>query len=137
MERAGAVHQFSPDDVVTSLLAFLPPVFNNDPEKIHRTIKRLQQKKKYKELLGGFDFLDQARFPYSPLLARVLNRLQESRLLSSRNPDYVVYEVKPESQAAIRSYFLDRGRVLSDYSETLNEIAKELNKELTNIGAAK
>lgn len=73
MEKAGAVHRFSPDDVITSLLAFLPREFDNNPEVIHRTVKRLQQNEKYKDLLGDFDFLDQARFPYSPLLARILN----------------------------------------------------------------
>ena len=67
---------FSPDDVITALLAFLPPEFSNDPEKIHTTIRKLQQEEKYKDLLEDFEFLDYPRFPYSPLLGRIFNRLQ-------------------------------------------------------------
>ena len=124
---------FSPDDVITALLAFLPPEFSNDPEKIHTTIRKLQQEEKYKDLLEGFEFLDYPRFPYSPLLGRILNRLQESRLLSSRNPDYRMYQVKDVSKNAIEAYFLKEGQILYEQREKLKEIASELGKELTNV----
>lgn len=119
--------------MITALLAFLPPEFNNDPEKIHRTLKKLQQKEKYKNLLKDCTFLDYSRFPYSPLLGRIFNRLQESRLLSSRNPDYEVYQIKPESREAIKSYFLEEGKSLNKQRDTLKEIASELERELTNV----
>ncbi len=125
--------QFSADDVITALLAFLPPEFSNDPEKIHTTIRRLQQEEKYKDLLEDFEFLNYSRFPYSPLLGRILNRLQESRLLSSRNPDYRVYQIKEASKYAIESYFLAKGRILHQHSGKLQEMASELEKELTNV----
>jgi len=125
--------QFSPEDVITALLAFLPGEFDNDPEKIHRTIRNLQQKEEYRDLLEGFEFLDYPRFPYSPLLGRILNRLQESRLLSSRNPDYRVYQVKQVSREAIVSYFVGEGEVLYEQRDKLKAIASELEKELKSV----
>ncbi|MFC2021816.1 hypothetical protein ACFLTR_01185 [Chloroflexota bacterium] len=124
--------EFSPDDVITALLFFLPDEFSNDPEKIHRTIRKLQQEEEYKDLLKGFEFLDYLRFPYSSLLGRILNRLQESRLLSSRNPGYMVYETKKSSRDAIESYFLSEGKVLYEQRGKLEKIALELRKKLKN-----
>jgi hypothetical protein len=128
--------EFSPDDVITALLAFLPVLpeeFSNDPRKIHTTIRKLQQEEKYKDLLGDFEFIDYSRFPYSSLLGRILNRLQESRLLASRNPDYAVYQIKPDSRAAIEAYFLSEGKVLYEQRGKLEEIALELTKELKKL----
>ena len=128
------VKEFSADDVITALLVFLPPEFSNNPEKIHRTINTLQHEERYKELLEDFEFLDYPRFPYSPLLGRIFNRLQESRLLSSRNPGYVVYETKAKSLDAIEDYLLSDGKVLQGYRDKLKEIASELKRELENAG---
>lgn len=130
--QSNAVKQFSPDDVITALLALLPDHFSNDPEKIHETIYGLQKEEKYKDLLGDFEFIGYSRFHYSPLLGRILNRLQESRLLSSRNPGYVVYEIKDKSQEAIKSYFLEEGKTLHRYRNQLEEIARCLAEELAN-----
>ncbi len=126
--------EFSPDDVITALLAFLPPEFSNDPKKIHTTIRKLQQEEKYKDLLEGFEFINYLRFPYSSLLGRILNRLQESQLLSSRNPGYLVYETKENSRDAIESYFLSEGKILYEYRDKLREIAGRLEQELKNVG---
>ena len=122
--------EFSPDDVITALLVFLPDEFSNDPEKIHTTIRKLQQEEKYKDLLEGFEFINYLRFPYSSLLGRILNRLQESRLLSSRNPGYMVYETEKSSRDAIESYFLSEGKILYEYRDKLEEIAGRLAQEL-------
>lgn len=124
--------EFSPDDVITALLVFLPDEFSNNPEKIHTTIRKLQQEEKYKDLLEGFEFINYLRFPYSSLLGRILNRLQESRLLSSRNPGYVVYETRKKSRDAIESYFLSEGKILYEYRDKLREIAGRLAQELQN-----
>ena len=124
--------EFSPDDVITALLALLPPEFSNDPEKIHTTIRKLQQEEKYKDLLEGFEFINYLRFPYSSLLGRILNRLQESRLLSSRNPGYLVYETQKPSRKAIKSYFLSKGKILHEQRSKLKDLATELEKELKN-----
>ena len=119
---------FSPSDVVASLIALLPSKFSNDPEKIHTTIARLQKLPRYRWLLNDFEFLEYDPYPYSPQLGRILNRLQESRLLSSINPEYEKYEVKAVSRNAIKRDILDKK--LADQRERLQEIADELKKVL-------
>ena len=128
--QSNAVKQFSPDDVVTAVLSFIRSEFSNDPEKIHETFYRLHNDTKYKDLLGNFEFIGYSKFHYSPLLERILNRLQESRLLSSRNPDYLFYEIKPESRKAIEAYYLKKGKILHKQRKQLERIAGELKKEL-------
>ncbi len=125
--------QFSSDDVIAALLTFLPPHFNNDPKKIHSKIAELQKKEEFKELLGDFEFLHYPRFPYSPLLGRILNRLQEARLLSSLNPDYKMYVMEGASREAIRSDLLGAGKKLYSHHDKLRQIASELQKELENV----
>ena len=92
------------------------------------TIARLQKKDEYKDLLREFEFLDYYNYPYSPLLGRTLNRLQESRLLSSLNPSYEKYVVKDESADAIRAGILERK--LSGQKRKLKRIAEELKVAL-------
>lgn len=117
---------FGPSDVVAALLTFLPSPFPNDPEKIHGTIRRLQKEERYKDLLGDFEFLDYRPYPYSPLLGRILNMLQESRLLACLNPDYNSYIMDPASKDAIQSSIL--GKKLSEQRSKLEEIARELRQ---------
>ena len=124
--------QINPDSVITALLVYLSPEFPNAPDLIHETIYGLQQEGKYHLLLDGFEFIKYSRCHYSPLLGRILNRLQEARLLSSRNPDYAVYQVKPESKDAIESYYLNEGKALHDYRGQLKGIATQLRKELAH-----
>ncbi|MBM3157163.1 MAG: hypothetical protein FJ004_07735 [Chloroflexi bacterium] len=119
---------FTPSDVIASLLTFLPDEFNNDPKKIHSTIERLQRQKKYKHLLEDFEFLNYDPYPYSPLLGRILNRLQEARLLSSLNPEYEKYVLKKESREAIKKNILKKK--LSDQAENLQQMASELKMAL-------
>jgi len=127
------VRQFDPDDVMAALLYYLYPNFSNTPEDMHEKIYKLQKQERYRELLGGFDFIDYATFHYSPLLGRILNRLQQSRLLSSRNPEYKVYEVTLESKDAINSYYLDEGKLFNSCRLQLKEIANELSKEPADV----
>ena len=116
--------RFSPGDVIAALLTFLPDAFSNDPEKIHSTIARLQKQEKYRYLLEDFQFLNYDPYPYSPLLGRVLNRLQESRLLSSLNPGYEKYVMSEDSKMAIEADILEKK--LADQRENLKSIASEL-----------
>lgn len=115
---------FTPDDVIAALLTFLPEKFSNDPSKIHRKIAELQKRNEYKDLLEGFEFIDYYPYPYSPLLGRILNRLQESRLLSSLNPGYEVYVMESVSKDAIRSSILKKK--LSGRYDELEQMASEL-----------
>lgn len=115
---------FTPDDVIAALLTFLPDKFSNDPSKIHTKIAELQRKNEYKDLLEDFEFIDYYPYPYSPLLGRILNRLQESRLLSSLNPGYEVYVMEDVSKDAIRSSILEKK--LSAQHAKLEQMALEL-----------
>lgn len=125
--------QFSPDDVIAALLSLLPTRFNNDHKKIHSKIAELQKKEEFKELLGDFEFLDYSRFPYSPLLGRILNRLQEARLLSSLNPDYKMYVMNHVSKETIQADLLEKGKKLYSHHDKLRQIASELARELKNV----
>ena len=117
---------FSQGDVIASLFALLPSPFPNDPEKIHSTIRRLQKEEKYKDLLGDFEFLDYYPYPYSPLLGRILNMLQESRLMACLNPDYNMYVMEPASKKAIKRDIL--GKKLKAQRSKLEEIVSELEQ---------
>jgi len=121
---------FTPTDVVASLLTFMSSEFSNDPKTIHTTIARLQQDSKYRGLLEEFEFLDYHPYPYSPLLGRTLNRLQEARLLSSLNPSYEKYVVTEASKKAIEKQILEVK--LADQKDKLSEIASELTKALAH-----
>ncbi len=60
-----AAKQFSPADVITALLAYFPPDFNNAPENIHQTLYKLE-KKGYSDRLGDFKYIEYSRLNYSP-----------------------------------------------------------------------
>jgi hypothetical protein len=122
------VKNYSPLDVIAALLTFMDEKFNNDPRIIHTTIARLSKDAKYKDLLEDFEFLNYEPFPYSPLLGRTLNRLQEARLLSSINPSYKKYSISPESRRAITRQILNVK--LADKKEQIKEISEELKTAL-------
>jgi hypothetical protein len=105
--------------------------FPNDPKIIHTTIAILKQNNRYKELLEDFEFLDYDPYPYSPLLGRTFNRLQESRLLSSINPSYDYYKMRRESKEAIEEQIIKVK--LSDKIDKLKEIALELQNALDKL----
>ena|GEM_PF-4883503 len=119
---------FSPSDVIAALLTFLPEEFSNDPAKIHSTIAQLQKEEKYRYLLEDFEFLNYDPCPYSPLLGRILNRLQESRLLSSINPGYEKYVLNKDSRKAIKVDILDKK--LRDQKDNLVQIASKLQEAI-------
>lgn len=125
MERE-IIKSYSHGDVIASLFALLPSPFPNDPEKIHATIRRLQKEEEYKDLLGDFEFLDYYPYPYSPLLGRILNMLQESRLMACLNPDYNMYVMEDASREAIKVNILDKK--LKEQRDKLEKIAGELGQ---------
>lgn len=129
MERE-IIKSFSHGDVIASLFALLPSPFPNDPQKIHETIRSLQKEEKYKDLLGDFEFIDYYPYPYSPLLGRILNMLQESRLMACLNPDYNMYVMEPASKKAIKRDIL--GKKLKEQRSKLEEIASELKQAVND-----
>jgi len=62
------------------------------------------------------------------LLGRILNRLQEARLLSSLNPGYEKYVLKKASRDAIRKNILKKK--LNDQTDKLCQMASELEAAL-------
>jgi hypothetical protein len=118
----------SPDDVIASIFSFLPSKFSNNPKIIHKKLFELKQNKDYNNLLADFEFINHYDYPYSPLLSRVLNRLQETRLLSSLNPSYDIYEMDRASKKAIKQGILNTK--LKNEHDKLKEMAGELEKSL-------
>ena len=97
------------DDVIGGMLSFVKAgSFNGDPKLIHETIFDL--KKRYPELLEDFAFSDPEHdvYPLSPLLERVLSRLQLSRIIRMENPDFEVYILKEEAMNFVRENILSR-----------------------------
>lgn len=127
MERE-IIKSFSHGDVIAGLFALLPSPFPNDPEKIHATISSLQKEERYKDLLGDFEFIDYYPYPYSPLLGRILNMLQESRLMACLNPDYNMYVMDDVSREAIKLNIIDKK--LNEERGKLEEIASELKRSV-------
>jgi len=54
--QSNAVKQFSPDDVITALVDYLPPEFSNGPENMRETVYKLQ-KNGYNDLPGDFELI--------------------------------------------------------------------------------
>lgn len=121
----------NPDDIIACIIAFLPNEFPADTAVIHRAFFELGKREKYKYLLKDFEFIDRYPYPYSPLLERVFARLQESRLLSARNPDFITYEMKEDSKKAIEDKIIDKFKNPEDRIK-LKEMANELSEALGN-----
>lgn len=77
----------NPDNVITAVLFFLDSEFTSDPAKLHTGIRMLREKEEYKDLLEDFTFVNTYPFSYSPLLERVLQRLQECMLIRWKAPE--------------------------------------------------
>lgn len=94
-----------PDNVIATVFSYMPEDdFASHAETIHRKFYEFSQKQEYRDLLKDFaaDFIDSYPFPHSPLLDRVIQRLQIGRLLVSLNPDYRLYKMRPEAKASIQ-----------------------------------
>ena len=112
------------DDVIAAMLSFVKAgSFKGDPKLIHETIFDL--KKRYPELLEDFAFSDPEHdvYPLSPLLERVLSRLQLSRIIRMENPDFETYIFKVRARNYTRKNILSRFD--NDEKLQLEEMAKD------------
>lgn len=125
-EVVARLRAINPDNVITSVLFFLKGEFTSDPKKLHTGFRKLREQGKYRELLELFTFVNAFPFPYSPLLERVLHRIQEAKLLSARNPDFVMYEMTERAKRTIRSGILSK--FSKEQQAKLREMASELNQ---------
>lgn len=121
----------TPDSIIRALLAYLPDTFLSDRQKLHTAIQKLRERAEYRDLLKDFEPVFAPLFPYSPLLERVLKRLQEARLLAARNPDFVVFEISKEARAAITKDI--QSEFSQDQIERLQEIASNLRENLAVV----
>ncbi|TET38009.1 MAG: hypothetical protein E3J65_05815 [Dehalococcoidia bacterium] len=117
------------DDVIAAMLSFVKAgSFKGDPKLIHETIFDL--KKRYPELLEDFAFSDPEHdvYPLSPLLERVLSRLQLSRIIRMENPDFETYILKLRAKNYARKNILSRFN--EEEQRQLEAMAKEFEKEV-------
>jgi hypothetical protein len=115
------------DDVIAAMISFVEtPSFSGDPMLLHSIIFNL--KKDHRDLLDEFAFSDPAHdiSPLSPLLERVLARLQLARIIRMENPDFEVYILKEKARAFIRENILDR--FTEDEQKELKEMAKKFQE---------
>ncbi len=93
-----ATIQFSPQDVIIALLAYLrsdDEKFRADPVRIHKALAKLKQDDRFKELLRGLAFDRRDYFPYSEYVEESLDALQLGGYLDRTNPRGVYYQVRP------------------------------------------
>lgn len=123
----GLNQPFSSIGVMMALLVFLPKRFPNNTEVMHRTIHRLKEIEKYKDLLVDFDDFIVYRYPYSSLLERTLNILKGGgiELLSPGFDECIVNDAFVEN---IRKEVLPR--FTKQQQDKLQEIALELENAL-------
>lgn len=118
----------NPDNIITAVLFFLSSEFTSDSAKLHTGIRALQEKEKYKELLEDFSFVDAYPFPYSSLLERVLQRLQECMLIRWKALE-PIFEISERARKAIKDELLPKFN--QEQQRQLKSMAEELKPILT------
>lgn len=110
----------TPDDIIAAMFSFLDKEeFPSDIAKIHTALYNV--KKQFPRLLEEFIFSENDVYPYSPLLERVLFRLQNSGLISTVNPEFKKCIISNESKKFIKK-------------EILPLFDKDKQKEIFNMG---
>jgi hypothetical protein len=129
-ERLAELRRPTADSKIRALLQYLPDEFTCDPIKLHRALLELRQQPEFQAFLDEFEPVHGPVFSYSPLLERILKRLQEARLLSARNPDFSVFVTKPESKESIERDNAERFR--SDATQ-IQKLATALREKLESV----
>jgi hypothetical protein len=104
MTGTAATLQFSPQDVIIALLAYMNGEggkFRADAVRIHKGLAKLKQDERFKEMLRGLAFDRRDYFPYSEYLEETLDALQLGGYLDRTNPRGVYYQIRP----SLRSMF--------------------------------
>lgn len=114
------------DDVIASILLFLPDRFKADTEVIHTTVNKLR--KKYRKLLGFFEISETHPYPSSPILEGVFTRLLTTQVLSVLGPAYRVYEISSDSKKSIKKCIFTK--FSKSQQKQIEEIGKALAKKL-------
>jgi|LGOV01.1.fsa_nt_gb hypothetical protein len=121
------------DDIVASVFGFLEG--NTSPSNrkiIHESMKDI--KDDYPILMSDFIFTTDDVFSYSPLLERVLGRLQISNTIEMINPSGTFYQIAPRVKDDLRKrasklFTEDEQRQLKEMARMFEELAMPKEKE--------
>lgn len=113
----------NPDNVIMAVLFFLNSEFTSDSAKLHTGIRMLREKEDYGGLLEDFVFVDAYPFPYSPLLERVLQRLQECMLIRWKALE-PIFEISKRAKRAVEKGLLPKFN--EEQQRQLKSMAEEL-----------
>lgn len=134
MQRQVTRGKITEHDVIAAMLSFLGEKterFQADPKVINEAVFEL--KGKFPQLLERFAFSTDAGdlYPFSPLLERVLARLQLSRIITMENPDWTTFIIRPAAKEYIRQHILtafseDEKNQLKTMAQVLEEKTRVL-----------
>ena len=121
------------DDIVASVFGFLEG--NTSPSNrkiIHESMKHI--KDDYPTMMSDFIFTTDDVFSYSPLLERVLGRLQISNTIEMINPSGTFYQIAPRVKDDLRKrasklFTVDEQRQLKEMARMFEELAMPKEKE--------
>ena len=111
----------APDDIVVSIFCFLDVNKTpSDRKLIHESMKYM--KDKFPDMMSDFIFTTGDVFSYSPLLERILGRLQISNTLEMINPSGAYYLINP----TIKEVLKERTAILfkKEEQKELQEMAR-------------
>lgn len=121
------------DDIVASVFGFLEG--NTSPSNrkiIHESMKHI--KDDYPTMMSDFIFTTDDVFSYSPLLERVLVRLEISNTIEMRNPSGTYYQISPRVKNDLRKrasklFTDDEQQQLKEMARMFEELAMPKEKE--------
>ncbi len=115
-----------PTDIVEAILAELgKEIIPTDRDCLHNYI--YQCKDDHPDLLESFIFDELGGVVRSKILEDALTNLEISSLLGQKNPDFSIYEIKPELKSHYKKYI-----EVNITKEALSEI-KEISKGLAEM----
>jgi hypothetical protein len=114
-------------DVIKGLFAFLDKkTIPSASAVIHSALYNLTQEDNYKEFLKEYVFEHRSYFPFSKDLHTDLLNLEQSGQLSTSNPDFIDYTIKPKLKRTFDLY------TKSLFSEKEIVILEKMSKDFTN-----
>ena len=121
------------DDIVASVFGFLEGNITPSNRKIiHESMKHI--KDNYPAMMSDFIFTTDDVLSYSPLLERVLLRLQITSTIEMINPSGTYYQIAPRVKDNLRKraskvFTDDEQRQLKEMARMFEELAMPMGKE--------
>lgn len=124
--------KWSAFDVIKGLFAFLDKdTISSASPVLHNALYKLTQKDKYKEFFKEYIFEHRSYFPFSKELHTDLLNLEQSGQLSTPNPDFIDYTVKPKLKSTFDLY--TKSLFSTEEIAILEEMAKDFSIEMVNV----